>query len=381
MNAVSMPDTEAADDGLTEEEKAHTFHHKPLWQRALIVFAGPFTNFALAVLIFAAFNMIYGVEQTKPEVTAFSSTSVAEKAGVEVGDRIVSVDGDTVESGEDLLRHIALYPGKTVTIGLERDGETLALPVTLASEEIVDGFGNEAVIGDLGIGFAVPVVGRFTEDSAAQRAGLELGDRIIAIDGEPVRSFLDIPEYVKPRPGETVTVTVMRDGAERDVAVSLGAMSVTEEGRESRIGILGIYAGMRDRAAVGPIAALGIGVGQTFDVVDTMITGIGQIFAGDRSVKELGGPVKIAKYSGEQFTLGWENFVNFAALISINLAFINLLPIPALDGGHLAFYAAEAVRRKPLGLRSQEWAFRTGLALLLALMLFVTINDLVSLTS
>ena len=110
-----------------------------------------------------------------------------------------------------------------------------------------------------------------------------------------------------------------------------------------------------------------------------MATGIGQIFTGERSVRELGGPVKIAKFSGEQLSLGWANFVSFAALISINLAFINLLPIPALDGGHLALYAAEAVRRKPVGLRSQEWAFRTGLALVLALMVFVTINDLASL--
>ena len=100
---------------------------------------------------------------------------------------------------------------------------------------------------------------------------------------------------------------------------------------------------------------------------------------GERSVKELGGPIKIAKYSGEQLSLGWPQFVDFAALISINLAFINLLPIPALDGGHLAFYAAEAVRRKPLGPRSQEWAFRTGMAFVLALMLFVTINDVASL--
>jgi regulator of sigma E protease len=110
-----------------------------------------------------------------------------------------------------------------------------------------------------------------------------------------------------------------------------------------------------------------------------MVTGIMQIFTGDRSVRELGGPVKIAQYSGQQFTLGWEAFVSFAALISINLAFINLLPIPGLDGGHLAFYAAEMVRRRPLGARSQEWAIRTGVALVLALMVFVTVNDLASL--
>ena len=110
-----------------------------------------------------------------------------------------------------------------------------------------------------------------------------------------------------------------------------------------------------------------------------MVTGLKQIIVGERSVKELGGPLKIAKYSGEQLSLGIEPFVAFIAMISINLGFINLLPIPALDGGHLAFYAAEAVRRKPVGLRSQEWAYRTGIAFVLALMLFVTLNDVVSL--
>ncbi len=110
-----------------------------------------------------------------------------------------------------------------------------------------------------------------------------------------------------------------------------------------------------------------------------MVTGIGQIFTGERSVQELGGPVKIAKFSGEQLSLGAMAFINFAALISLNLAFINLLPIPALDGGHLAFYAAEAVRRKPVGPRGTEVAYRAGVALVLMLMVFVTINDLVTL--
>lgn len=110
-----------------------------------------------------------------------------------------------------------------------------------------------------------------------------------------------------------------------------------------------------------------------------MVAGIGQIITGERSMKEMGGPIKIAKFSGERLALGWPEFVSFAALISINLAFINLLPIPALDGGHLAFYAAEAIRRRPLGARSQEWAFRAGMALVLALMLFVTLNDIASL--
>ena len=130
---------------------------------------------------------------------------------------------------------------------------------------------------------------------------------------------------------------------------------------------------------VGPVEAVTLAGSQTVGVMRMMITGLGQIIGGERSVKELGGPIKIAKYSGEQLSLGWLSFVSFAALISINLAFINLLPIPGLDGGHLAFYAAEAVRRKPLDTRHQEWAFRAGMALVLALMVFVTLNDIVGL--
>lgn len=110
-----------------------------------------------------------------------------------------------------------------------------------------------------------------------------------------------------------------------------------------------------------------------------MVTGIKQIFTGERSIKELGGPVKIAKYSGEQMSLGFLAFVNFAALISLNLAFINFLPIPALDGGHLAFYAAEAIRRKPVGPQATEWAYRTGIALVLLFMVVVTWNDITDL--
>ena len=150
-----------------------------------------------------------------------------------------------------------------------------------------------------------------------------------------------------------------------------------EFGNESRVGMLGIAGGGMKRVRLGPIEALSNSVDQTADVMGTMVTGIRQIATGKRSMRELGGPVKIAKFSGERLALGWQEFVYFSAFISINLAFINLLPIPALDGGHLAFYLAEAIRRKPLGARSQEWAFRTGLVFVLALMLFVTINDIV----
>lgn len=289
MNAVSMPDNEA-NDGLTPDERARTFHSKPLWQRSLIVAAGPVTNLLFAILIFAAFNLIYGRVVASPEIAAFAETSTAQAAGLKIGDRIIAIDGNRIESFTDIPEHVAPFPGRTVSLEIDRAGRAMTLPVRVAEASIADEFGNEAKIGRLGI--------------AAGKIRFE---------------------------------------------------------------------------PVGPVEAVTLASGQTIGVMRMMVTGIQQIVVGERSVKELGGPIKIAKYSGEQMTLGWANFVSFAALISINLAFINLLPIPALDGGHLAFYAAEAVRRKPLGLRSQEWAFRTGLALVLALMLFVTLNDLASL--
>lgn len=289
MNATSMPDANAA-DGLTPHERSQLFQSKPLWQRALIVAAGPVTNLLFAVAIFAAFNVAYGKIVAVPEIARFSAGSPAQAAGLKVGDRIVAIDGNRIESFTEIPQFVLPYPNKTISIAVARDGRSIVVPVRVHEEVERDKFGNEARIGRLGIG---PGKGRIE--------------------------------------------------------------------------------------AVGPIEAVTRAVGQTGSIIRMTITGVGQIFSGDRSVKELGGPIKIAKYSGEQLSLGWQQFVGFAALISINLAFINLLPIPALDGGHLAFYAAEAVRRKPLGLRSQEWAFRTGLALVLALMVFVTINDLVTL--
>jgi regulator of sigma E protease len=206
------------------------------------------------------------------------------------------------------------------------------------------------------------------------------GDRIVALNGDAIDSFDQIRENVLPYPGREIAVDLLRDGQEIGLTFKIGERIQRDRfGNESRLGSLGVMAADVEVIEVGPGEALLQAFDQSFGIVRMMVTGIAQIFTGERSVQELGGPIKIAKYSGEQFSLGWPEFVYFVALISINLAFINLLPIPGLDGGHLAFYAAEAVRRKPLDIRSQEWAFRTGLAFVLALMLFVTINDIVSL--
>ena len=288
MNPASQPSEEWL--SLPSEEREKTFQAKPLWQRALIVAAGPVTNFLVAIAILAAFNFAYG---------------------------------------------------------------RIEVP---------------------------PVVRMVMEDGAAAAAGIEPGDRIVAADGQPVGDFDDLRQRVVQEPGARIELLVDRGG--REITFDMVIPSVTERdrfGNEFRIGQLGIASAEGQLVQVGPVESVTLAVRQTGQIVVMMVNGIGQIISGRRPVDELGGPVKIAKYSGEQLSLGWQSYVSFVALISINLAFINLLPIPALDGGHLAFYAAEAVRRKPASPRSQEWAFRSGVALVLALMLFVTINDIASL--
>lgn len=296
MNPASIPDEEAL-AAIPASERGDAFHFKPLWQRALIVAAGPVTNILVALGIFAAFFMILGKPvpvalDSQLTVAQFSEGSAAQAAGMQVGDRIVGIDGRAVTDFADVRQTVMLHPGRTFAIRVERDGTERVYEVTAKREEITDQFGNTSTVGLIGVAPAAA-------------------------------------EYTFERQG--------------------------------------------------PLAASAMAVEHSWNLVATMVTGIGQIFSGERSVRELGGPVKIAKYSGEQFSLGPLPFVEFMALISLNLAFINLLPIPALDGGHLAFYAAEAIRRKPVGPRGQEFAFRTGVALVLMLMLFVTVNDVVSL--
>lgn len=285
MNPASQPDPNAP-----AEESEGAFHNAKLWQRAAIVAAGPLTNLLIAVLIFAGFAMSYGIPSTPPVIEAMMEDSAASKAGLQVGDRITAIDGETIDGFGEVADRVLPFPNERIDMTIERDGAAMTVPVTIAEHVRVDRFGNEA-----------------------------------------------------------------------------------------RIGLLGIGSNSVEFIPTGPLNALAFGWNESIDLMRLMVTGIKQIVMGERSVKELGGPITMAKLSGERLSLGPLPFVEFVAFISINLAFINLLPIPALDGGHLAFYAVEAIRRKPAGPRSQEWAFRTGMAFVLALMLFVTIIDIAKL--
>lgn len=272
---------------LPPEERNRTFHVKPVWQRAIIVAAGPVVNFLLAMLILGGFALAYGDARTPAVVGQALPGTVAAEAGLRAGDRVTALGGREVSTFEDMVRFVKIRAGERVRIDLVRGGEPRRVDATIGTHLQRDRFGNEYRVGLLGIAPVRPVV----------------------------------------------------------VPVSL---------------------------AEAPVVA----VRRTGQIVQMMVETIGQIVTGRRSVKELGGPLSIAKVSGEQISLGWDAFVFLVALVSINLGFINLLPVPMLDGGHLLFYAIEAVRRRPVGPAAQEWAYRGGLAAVLALMLLVTFNDL-----
>lgn len=285
-NAAGMP---GSLENVRPEDRPDYFACKPLWQRTLIVVAGPLTNFLAAIVIFSVFIAIHGQTFTSPVISAVAEGSPAASAGLAAGDRVVSVDSRSVERFEDIVNTILINPGTPVTIAFERGGTPMSAELTPGIVEERDVFGNV---------FKIP-----------------------------------------------------------------------------RIGLMG-----RDRSIIerGAFESIGYGTEAVVDTTKMMVTGLVQVITGRRSISELGGPLKIAEVSGQAGAMGIEAFVSLMALISINLGFINLLPIPMLDGGHLAMYAAEAVRRKPVPPRVQEWAFMTGFALLISFMLLVTWNDLAS---
>jgi regulator of sigma E protease len=275
---------------LTEAERAVSFHHKPLMQRAAIVGGGPLANFVFAIVILAVLFATYGQPFTPADVGQVQAGSAADTGGIKVGDTIVDINGTVIERFEDVQQIVRMNPGLPMVIKVRRDGQVVALNVTPARTEMTDRFGNRHEIGLLGIG----------------RSGVE---------------------YVKRNPLTAVTQAL----------------------------------------------------DETWNLSSSTLQAMWQIIIGTRASDELGGPLRIAQMSGEVAEGGLVPLLWFMAVLSINLGLINLFPVPVLDGGHLLFYAAEAIRGKPLGQRAQEYGFRIGLALVLTLMVFATWNDLVHL--
>lgn len=236
-----------------------------------------------------------------------------------------------------------------------------------------------AFFATFGMPHSTNVVDHVMPGSPAQQAGIRAGDRIESIAGQATPTFEALRNVVMLRAGAAVTIRIVRGEEPMVLTARIGSQVIRDEfGEAHRIGLLGIPPPEITLERPTALELIPKTVGFTLSMVRTMIDGIVQIVKGHISAKELGGPLKIAQIAGQQASLGLFDFVALLAMLSINLGFINLLPVPMLDGGHLAFYTIEAIRRRPVDERAQEWAFRGGLAALLALLVFVTFNDLSS---
>jgi regulator of sigma E protease len=218
-----------------------------------------------------------------------------------------------------------------------------------------------------------PVVAEVVVGSPAATAGLQNADRIEAIDGVATPTFTDIQRIVSSHPGATIMLTLRRGDAEQTLTATVGTR---DAGDGTQVGVLGIRGGEVAYQRVDPLSAIGLGIEQTWTVTAETITGVAQMITGRRGTEDLGGPLRIAQLSGQVAHLGLASLVSFIAILSVNLGLINLFPIPVLDGGHLLFYLAEAIRGRPVPVKAQEYGFRAGLALLASLFVFATWNDL-----
>jgi len=217
-----------------------------------------------------------------------------------------------------------------------------------------------------------PVVGKVMEGSAADHAGLKPGDRLLAIDGKTVKRFEEIQQVITAHPDERLSLLVQRDGRE----IALTAVTQNRMAGGKRVGLLGITAGPITYERLSPWQTVGAAFAQTWRVTAETWDGAWGMISGQRGTDDLGGPLRIAQLSGQVAELGTASLVSFIAVLSINLGLINLFPIPILDGGHLLFYLAEALRGRPIPQRAQEYGFRAGFAVLVGLFIFVTWNDL-----
>jgi len=243
-----------------------------------------------------------------------------------------------------------------------------------------------AVIGfSFGRQVIVPRVDAVVAGGAAERAGIKAGDVVLSIDGRPIDSFSEMQRIVSTSPGQPLQVIVDRAGREMEVGVIPELKVISTPFGKQRLGMLGVQ-GSRDPAdmktlPIGPGEAVRYAFNETWFIVERTGAYVGGLFAGTESTDQLSGPIRIAQVSGHVANAGFVALLNLVAILSVSIGLINLVPVPLLDGGHLAFYAVEAVRGKPLSERTQEFGFKIGLALVIMLMLFTTFNDVLHLVS
>ena len=357
-NAASAPDSQAL-SSVAENDRERTMHGAKLWKRAATVAAGPVFNFILSIFVFAGMFLFQGQATEVPIVKEIKALPF-EVEGLQAGDTILAVNGVEIAGYGDLynlLDELPAMPSLDYTV--QRDGDVLT---------VAGGFGFP------------PVVDALQPQSAAMAAGLKRGDVIQTINGVAIFAFRELREMVAASNGAPLDLQVWREGEILDMTLAPKRTDLpkAEGGFETRwlIGVTGGLLFTPQTEAVGPLVALWGGIVQTWDVIYGSLSGLAHMITGAISTCNLSGPIGIAQTTGAMASQGAENFIWFIAVLSTAVGLLNLFPVPALDGGHLVFYAYEAVSGKPPSDRALRVLMTFGLATVLALMLFALGNDI-----
>jgi regulator of sigma E protease len=360
-------------------DPAKSFSAKPLWARALIVFAGPGMNFVLAAVIFSVVYAAVGVPISEPTIGRVVPDSAAAQGGLRPRDRVVAIDGKPVEHWGEIDEAVTRANGRPLALTIERDGVRQDVAVTPRKVPVRTPFNEPAEAWSIGARpYLPPVVGEVRSGMPAAEAGLQPRDRVVALNGQAIETWDELAEMISARADETLTLRIERDGSRMDVTVT-PRVEVERDafGNETKVGRIGIAtATSQTFKRSDPISAVASGLARTWDVTAITVVSIWKLLTGTIPASNIGGPLQISMVAGQQAQQGAVSYAFFVALISINLAILNLLPVPMLDGGHLLFFAIEAVLGRPLSVRKREIAQQIGLALLLLLMVFALFNDL-----
>ncbi len=369
-------------DATTPEEQRRSFSHQSLWNKVLIVFGGPGFNFLLAYLIFAGWLatgaplFVPSFKDLTPDVEAMKPGSAAETAGLKVGDRVLRVNEKDIATRTELFDAVAKSHGKPLTLDVRRGSQVKTLVVTPTGTTIQDN-GKDVTVYSLGIEETAPVITSVMSGSPAMAAGVREGDRVVAIDGQAIHTWAQMTGIVKESPNRPLKVEVQREGQVVALTVTPALEKISANGKTVEIGKIGVSGPGRSLIrASNPLLAAWHGLEATWGWTELTAVGIYKMIAGEISSKNIGGPLTIASISGEAGAQGMSSVAFLIAILSINLGVLNLLPIPILDGGHLLFFAIEAVLRKPLGDRQRELAQQAGFVLLILIMVFAFWNDI-----
>ena len=379
---VKMLDEREGD--VPEALLAQAFNRKSVRQRIAIVAAGPLANFLLAILFFWVLALL-GSQQARPVIGTLLPGGLAEQAGLQVGQEILAVDGEATPGWAAVSLQLIHRLGETgeLVLRVREADSSLESDVSLPLRDWQKGVDEPDPLAALGLKpwrpQISPVLADLEPQGPAALAGLQAGDRIVAFNDQPVSDWMALVEWVRARPGQTVEVRYQRDGLEQAVSVTLAEQEAAGE----RVGFFGSRVQgfewppeMLHEVSYGPLEAVPEALRRTWAMTSMTLVSIKKMLVGELSVKNLSGPVTIAKVAGASAESGFAEFLNFLALLSISLGVLNLLPIPVLDGGHLMFYLVEWVRGRPLPERVQVWGMQVGISLVVGVMLLALFNDL-----